>query len=74
MFNKFGAFYDLDYGSIYSRYIVTGLGLDTVASLENNSKWQKKLFTAFWISGVVFILFLILGQSIFQRSALYQCR
>ena len=46
--------------------ILAGLGLDTIASLENNSKWQKKLFTAFWISGVVFILFLILGQSIFK--------
>ncbi|MEN6444464.1 MAG: YfhO family protein [Candidatus Cloacimonas sp.] len=44
--------------------LLAALGLDTIASLENNSKWQKKLFTAFWVSGVVFILFLILGKSI----------
>jgi hypothetical protein len=46
--------------------ILAALGLDTIASLENNSKWQKSLFTAFWISGAVFILFLILGQSVFK--------
>jgi hypothetical protein len=46
--------------------ILAALGLDTIASLEDNSKWQKNLFTAFWVSGVFFILFLILGQSVFQ--------
>ena len=46
--------------------ILAALGLDTIASLENNSKWQKNLFTAFWVSGAFFILFLILGQSVLK--------
>jgi len=46
--------------------ILAALGLDTIASLEDNSNWQKNLFTAFWVSGVFFILFLILGQSAFH--------
>ena len=46
--------------------ILAALGLDTIASLEDNSKWQKNLFTAFWVSGVFFILFLILGQSVLK--------
>lgn len=46
--------------------ILAALGLDTIATLNNNSRWQKNLFTAFWVSGAVFFLFLILGKSIFS--------
>ena len=50
----------------FNAVILAALGLDTIATTDNNSKWQKNLFTAFWVSGIVFFLFLILGKSIFK--------
>ncbi len=47
--------------------IMAGLGLDTILSLteEERKQWSKGLFKAFWICGIIFLLWLILAKPIF---------
>ena len=47
--------------------IMAGLGLDTILSLteEERKSWSKRLFKAFWICGIIFMLWLILAKPIF---------
>lgn len=47
--------------------ILGALGLDTVLSAQNNKDqaWSKWLFRAFWITGAVFVLWLIAAKAIF---------
>jgi hypothetical protein len=37
--------------------ILAALGLDTIATLNNNSRWQKKLIYTFWVAELSFSVF-----------------
>ena len=47
--------------------LLAALGLDTLLSEMNNreQKWSKGLFRAFWICGGIFVVWLLLGKTIF---------
>lgn len=47
--------------------IMAGLGVDTLLSLSDEQRkvWSKRLLKAFWISGGVFLLWLVLAKSLF---------
>jgi hypothetical protein len=51
----------------FNAVLLAVLGLDTILqqSGEGSKKWSKGLFTAFWICGGVFILWLILAKTAF---------
>jgi len=47
--------------------LLAALGLDTLLSEVNNreQKWSKGLFRAFWICGGIFVVWLLLGKTVF---------
>jgi len=65
MFNKFRVPSMILIMVQFNAVILAALGIDTVLDKEGDPKWQKRLFKAFWISGIVFVLFLIFSRSIF---------
>ena len=65
MFNKFRVPSMILTMVQFNAVLLAALGLDGLIARAGNSVWQKNLFRAFWISGGIFVLFLLLGKSVF---------
>lgn len=50
----------------FNAVILAALGLKTVIDNAGNNLWKKRYFKLFWISGVVFLLWLFFAKSIFS--------
>jgi len=66
MFNKFRVPSMILAMVQFNAVILAALGLDGLLEKAGNQTWQKNLFKAFWISGAIFVLFLLLGRSVFS--------
>lgn len=65
MFNKFRVPSMILTMVQFNAVILAALGLDGLLEKEGNTAWQKNLFKAFWISGAVFVAFMLLAKSVF---------
>lgn len=45
--------------------LLAALGLDGLLAKEGDSVWQKGLFKAFWICGIIFLLWVVAAKTIF---------
>ena len=60
----------------FNAVILAALGIDTIIakSEKQDTSFQKLLFRAFWISGAVFVAYLILAKSLFSALPLATAR
>ncbi|MDY0150677.1 MAG: YfhO family protein [Candidatus Cloacimonas sp.] len=46
--------------------LLAALGMDSIVAAEGNKIWEKRLFKVFWISGVVFLVYLVAAKTFFK--------